>query len=117
MTTTFTKPTNHAIYRAKERVQINEKKAERMFSLALERGKTADDFTSWERNYLKSEEHSEHIAIAYAGFCYIFTYQRECITVYPLPTWFGKKKHYNGKERIRNMKAYSRNHFDYSLEA
>ncbi len=107
------KATNHFIDRAKERAGINEKKAERMISLALERGKTSEDFTSWEREYLKREEHDNCIAIAYAGFCYIFTYQRDCLTVYQLPTWFGKKKHYNGKERIRDYKKYCKNNMSY----
>ena len=99
-------PTIHCIDRAKERAGINEKKAERMVALAMERGKTADAFTSWERNYLKGEETDECIAVAFAGFCYLISYSGECITMYPLPAWFGKKKHFNGKERIRDYKKY-----------
>ena len=49
-------------------------------------------------------------AIAYNNFCYIVSEEGFCVTLYPLPVWFGKKKHFNGKERIRNMKAYARNY-------
>lgn len=98
--------TIHSLDRAKERAGLNEKRAERLISLALERGKTADKFTSWERSYLKGEETEEYIAVAYAGYCYLISYSGTCVTMYPLPAWFGKKKHYNGKERIRDYKKY-----------
>ena len=55
MTTTFSKSTIHSIDRAKEGAGINEKKAEKMISLAIKRGKTSEDFTSWERDYLQNE--------------------------------------------------------------
>ena len=86
------------------------KRANKMIALALERGKTADDFTSWEREYLKGESKGDSIAIAYNNFCYIVNKNGFCVTLYPLPAWFGKKKQFNGKERIRNAKAYARNH-------
>lgn len=101
--------TIHCIDRAKERAGLNEKRAEKMVALAIERGKTADSFTSWERSYLKGEENDNCIAIAFAGYCYLINYQCECITMYPLPSWFGKKKHFDGKERIRNYKKYCKN--------
>ena len=113
MITTFSKSTIHSIDRAKERAGINEKKAEKMISLAIERGKTSVDFTSWERNYLQNEAYDDCVAIAFNGFCYIVNSQGFCVTLYKLPSWFGKKKHYDGKERIRDYKKYCKNNIDY----
>lgn len=106
---TFSTATVHSIERAKERAGLSEKRASKMIKLAIERGKRAEDFTSWERDYLKGECKGDKTAIAYNNFCYIVDEEGFCVTLYPLPAWFGKKKHFNGKERIRNMKVYSRN--------
>ena len=100
--------TVHSLDRAKERTGLNEKNAAKLIDLALQRGKTADAFTSWERNYLTKEANDHCTALAYDGFCYIVNENGYCVTMYPLPAWFGKKKHFSGKERIRNMKTYSR---------
>ncbi len=107
--TTVSMATVHSVERAKERAGLNERKAYKMIDHALERGKRAEDFSSWERDYLKGECKGNTTAIAYNNFCYIVNEEGFCVTLYPLPTWFGKKKHFNGKERIRNMKVYSRN--------
>ena len=53
--TTVSMATIHSIDRAKERAGLNERRAYKMIDLALERGKTAEDFTSWERDYLLNE--------------------------------------------------------------
>lgn len=106
--TTVSMATVHSLERAKERAGINEKKAYKMIDRALERGKRAEDFSSWERDYLREEGKGNATAIAYNNYCFIVSEDGFCLTVYPLPTWFGKKKHFKGKERIRNMKAYSR---------
>ena len=108
--TTVSMATIHSIDRAKERAGLNERRAYKMIDLALERGKTAEDFTSWERDYLLNEGKADTTAIAYNNFCYIVSDEGFCVTLYPLPAWFGKKKHFNGKERIRNMKTYARNY-------
>ena len=100
--------TVHSVERMKERAGLNERKAYKMLELAVERGKTADDFTSWERDFLLSESKNDRTAIAYNNYCYIMGDNGFCITMFHLPSWFGKKKHFNGKERIRNFKAYSR---------
>ena len=107
--TTISMATVHSVERAKERAGLNERKAYKMIDHALERGKRAEYFTSWERDYLKGECKGNTTAIAYNNFCYIINEEGFCVTLYPLPAWFGKKKHFNGKERIRNMKVYSRN--------
>lgn len=107
--TTFSTATVHSIERAKERAGLSEKRASKMIKLAIERGKRAEDFTSWERDFLIREPSDNCIAVAYNNYCYIVNEEGFCVTLYPLPEWFGKKKHFNGKERIRNMKVYSRN--------
>ena len=98
----------HSIVRAKERLGYNEKNARKQINRALERGKVAEEFKSWERNYLKNEGREDAYAIAYDNFCYIVGVDGSCVTMYELPTWFGKKKQFDGKKRIRNAKAYSK---------
>ncbi len=109
MTGIYSNITAHSVERAKERANLNEKKALKNISKALERGKTADQFSSWERSYLEGECKCGTTAIAYNGFCYIVGEYGQCITLYPLPSWFGNKKHFDGKEKIRNYKKYCRN--------
>ena len=108
MTNNYEFITYHSIERAKERLGYNEKVAKKQIKRALERGKTADCFSSWEKNYLENESRENTYAIAYNNFCYIVGSDGTCVTMYPLPAWFGKKKHFDGKEKIRNAKAYSR---------
>jgi len=100
----------HSVNRAKERLGLNEKVARKQISRAVERGKRADQFTSWERSYLENEARDDSYAIAYNNYCFIIGQNGSCITMYHLPAWFGKKKHFDGKERIRNAKAYARYH-------
>lgn len=103
--------TLHGVQRAKERCNLKSiRTAEKQISLALKRGKCAEDCSSWERDYLEREAYDDCIAIAYNNFCYIVNSRGICVTLYPLPSWFGKKKQFNGKERIRNAKQYSRHH-------
>jgi hypothetical protein len=109
MTIDTTIVTIHGASRAKERCNVkNVRSAEKNVTLAIQRGKRAADCTSWERAYLESEAYDDCIAVAYNNFCYIFNPSGVCVTIYQLPAWFGKKKHFNGKERIRNYKKYCR---------
>ena len=120
MTTTINYTTCHSIDRAKERARLNERKATKMIEYALKRGKSANDFNSMERSYLEKEGQGGCTAIAYNNFCYIVNENGFCVTLYPLPVWFGKKKRFDGKEKIRNPKKYSKNYdfqsreFEYS---
>ena len=101
--------TNHSINRAKERRNFkNQRAAERNIALAIKNGKRADDLSSWEREFLLGEERDGCSAIAYNKFCYIVNSENVCITMYPLPVWFGKKKRFDGKERIRDYKKYQK---------
>lgn len=83
----------HSIERTKERQNIKSiKKACRNIHLAIKRGKSADMFKGWEQRYLKQQAREGYKAIAYNGFCYIFSIDtNRCITVYQLPDWFDKK--------------------------
>ena len=101
--------TEHSIQRAKERCHYkNRRAAENNIQRALIRGKNASQYTSWEREYLENEGHDNCTAIAYNNFCYIVSDQGNCVTVHSLPAWFGQKKHFDGKNRIRNYKKYCR---------
>ena len=106
--TAETMATFHSLERAKQRAGLNERRAYKMIDLALTRGKTAASFKSRERDYLENATQADRVAVAYNNYCYIFSDAGRCLTMYPLPKWFGKKKHFDGKERIRNMKVYAR---------
>ena len=98
MQTQTTIITHHGADRAKERCNLKSiQAAEKNVNLAIQRGKRAEDLTSWERSFLSKEANSECTAIAYNNFCYIFNADGICVTIYRLPAWFGKKKHFNGK--------------------
>lgn len=108
--------TVHSLVRAKDRLNLNEQKAERLINQAIKKGKRASEFSSWERRFLEEESSDGSEAIAYNNYCYIISENGFCITMYPLPAWFGKKKRFDGKEHIRNIKNYTRNYFcDYIL--
>lgn len=107
--------TCHSIERAKLRVRSKSSEYSRkQVQLAYERGLRAEDCTSWERNYMDNQNKGKGcVPVAYNGFCFIFCVYPErneavCLTVYPLPPWFGKKKshYYHKKERIKSPKNY-----------
>lgn len=101
--------TQHGINREKERCGFSHKKAMRQAKLAIERGKRSNDFhTTMERDYLQRKEGEGIYSVAYNQFCYIISEENVIITVFPLPKWFGKKKIFDGKTRIRNCKKYSK---------
>lgn len=100
--------TKHSIIRAKERTPYNGKAAERFIENGIARGKTADDFKQKkERAYLQNCAHHNCIAKAYNGYCLIISNTGDCVTLYRLPEWFGKKRYYDGKHPVRNAKKYS----------
>ncbi len=109
--------TVHGTRRAKERQNLkNQRSVEKNVQLAIQRGKRAEDCTSWEHAFLSVEAKNNCTAVAYNNFCYIISPDCVCITMYPLPAWFGKKKAFNGKERIRNYRRYSRLYTDFFME-
>lgn len=101
--------TCHSIERLRERQNMkNNRVAIKTIKLALQRGKRATDYSSWENEYLASKESYECKAVAYRGYCFIINETGQCVTTYPLPDWFGEKKRFAGKEKIRNPKKYWR---------
>lgn len=103
--------TKHSVEKAKERLGVSRKYAEKRINDAIHRGKTAEDFSSWERSFLEQEGKDGCRALAYNGFCYIISPLATCVTLYPLPSWFGRKKHFDGKEKIRKPKKYNKIRF------
>ncbi len=99
--------TKHSIKRADERTRFNGKAAVRFIENGIARGKTASDFTQKESNYLATCAHNNCTAKAYNGFCLIIGENGDCVTIFKLPEWFGKKRFYDSKERIRNAKRYA----------
>ena len=115
MTTNTIYATRHGLERAMERIDLNRKEAIYNINLALHKGKSYEQYnTTKEKEYL--QKHSiDVIALAFDKYCYIFSYQGECITVYPLPEWWEKKVIYNGKERIKKPKKFfTLNQYDYN---
>ena len=109
MNTNVVQPTVHSINKVKERCGIkNKHSAVKNIELALQRGKRYYDFSSWESSYLKNSVHNDCFAVAYNNYCYIFSEEKVCITLFELPAWFGKKKRFDGKEKIKHCKRYLR---------
>ncbi len=99
--------TSHSIQRANERTKFSGKSAIRFIENGIARGKTADDFSSKESIYLAKCAKGGCTAKAYNGFCLIIGDNGDCVTIYRLPEWFGKKRYYDGKKRVRNIKRYT----------
>ena len=60
--------------------------------------------------YLATCPEGECTAKAYNGFCLIIGDNGDCVTIYRLPEWFGKKRYYDGKKTVRNAKRYALPH-------
>ena len=101
----------HSIIRMEQRQGMKEEQAKRQIKNAMHRGKRAEEFSSWEHNYLATLCNSKEVyPVAYNGGCYIFTNEGVCVTMHNLPKWFGKKKRFDGKEKIKNAKKYFNNY-------
>ncbi len=96
--------TYHSINRAKERAGLNRKKAEKMMELARSRGIGFEDCKwSLDRMFLINRTNEVAVALAYNGYCFIFNRDTaDCITMYALPKYFGKKKTFYGNSNKRN---------------
>lgn len=113
-------PTYHSLVRAKSRINTKSIAAsQKQMQLAYERGKRAEDLSSWERDYLQKQQKPGCIAVAFNQSCYIFRDESEkdivCLTIYPLPAWFGKPKShmYCKKEKVRNPRKFDRANTDF----
>ena len=100
--------TYHSIMRTKERAKLNEDAAKRMIVRAKEYGIPADEFHSEERRYLERMEEGEKKVIYYSGYVFVLTSDSICITMFPVPQWFGKRNRFSGKTAIRNVKKYTK---------
>ena len=101
--------TYHSIQRAKERTGFNLKSSERFIETALRRGRGAEAFSAKEKDYLLQKEAKEGCRmLVYNLFCFIVAADDACITMYPAPNWFGKKKYHDGKREIKDIKKYMR---------
>ena len=100
----------HSIERAKERLGFNRKYAAGLLERALVRGQIAADFKQkTEKAWMERQAGNGYKAVAYNGCCLIVSPDNVCVTVYPLPKWFGKKKRYDEKnEEIRHFSRYQR---------
>lgn len=100
--------TYHCISRAKERGGLNKKRAKRIIDNAKTRGITSDKCRwSKDRMYLEERTKDNCIAVAYNGYCFILDKDtKNCITMYSLPRYFGKKKTYY-KRYTRFEEAYA----------
>lgn len=105
---TIYKEYSHSIERSKQRKNFNAEKAERDIVRAWERGKNASDFNAQRREYLENVESENDVKKAYDGYCYVFTSDGYCKTLYKLPRWFIKPTRYIGNEKIRNVKKHSK---------
>lgn len=97
----------HSIYRAKQRMGINEKKAIRMFDLARKRGiKSEDCKWSVDRKFLEIKSNDDVEAIAFNGYCFIVERMTmNCITIFSLPKDFGKRKTYYQSNKDKKYKG------------
>ena len=107
--------TVHSIQRATERTRYSGKSAERFIQNGIVRGKVAEDFSHQESTFLAGMSRDNCVAKAYNGYCLIISENGDCVTLYKLPEWFGKKRHYEGKTRIRNVKRYAAANSPYDL--
>lgn len=98
--------THHSLERTKERARLNTDSSLRMIKRAYDRGLGYERYHSRERDFMLQRSGTDHVALAYNNFCFIFSNEGICITMFPLPEWFGKKKFYTEKKQIRNAKKY-----------
>lgn len=101
--------TIHSILRANERAGMKYSEAVRFTDLAIRNGLRPEDLPRKERKYMESRETDAGCkTILYNGYIFIMRDEDICITMYAAPSWFLKKRHYDGKTRVRNAKKYLR---------
>ena len=98
--------TKHSIRRARERAGINKTAAAKMFERAFIYGKTAGDMPTRERRYMEERTEAQKLVTYYNGFCFFFSNDGICITMYHAPEWFCKSTNYDGKITVKNPKKY-----------
>ncbi len=104
--------TLHSIERTTQRAGLNRRAAVRMIENARVKGLDSRGYGRDEKEYLTVRELNGGRSVVYAGYCFIFDDEDVCITMYSVPVWFGKR-HYQGKERIRNPRKYVRRYAEH----
>ena len=101
---------HHSLDRAKERLGFNRKYAASIIERGIQRGQTSCSFKSGsEKDWLEKRSRYGFQALAYNGLCIIVSPEGTCVTVYKLPTWFGKKVRFDHRnKRIRNSARYQK---------
>lgn len=101
---------HHCLDRAKERLGLNHKYAASIIERGIQRGQTSSSFRSGsEKDWLEKRSRCGFQALAYNGMCIIVSSDGNCVTVYKLPTWFGKKVRFDHRnKRIRNCARYQK---------
>lgn len=106
---------DHSLRRAKERAGLNKKRALKMMELAKTRGITCEECTwSLDKSFLRSKTNDEAIAVAFNGYCFILERNTmNCITMFPLPKRFGKKKTFYGNKSEKRAANYKQTYCSY----
>ena len=103
----------HALERTMERTTLNENQAKRFIGNAFERGCKKDELPmAWQKKYITQTERDLYNGLTdvrvYNNYIFIFSATKVLITMYPLPEFFSKKKYFNGKSPIRNIRKFNR---------
>lgn len=98
--------TKHSIKRAKQRANLSHNAAIKLFYSAYLMGKTSKDVPTRERTYLEEKSSNNCKAIYYSGYCFIFSADGVCITMYHVPQWFLNRTYYDGKIQVKKPKRY-----------
>ena len=59
-------------------------------------------FCGKDLRYLLSKCEAGCEPVVYQSAIYIFSPDGTCVTLYPLPRWFGEPRHYDGKRKVRD---------------
>lgn len=100
--------TRHGIIRACERAHLRHDSAVKLITKAKRYGLRSEEMNSTERKFMQEKEQNHHYCLFYQGFIFILGADDCCITMYAVPEWFNKRGLYDGKQKIRNRKKYSR---------
>ena len=108
--------TYHAIIRTMERTGLDRTAAVQFIGKAMERGKGTEFFNGEVRRYLESKSADGQRAIVYGFYCFIISAEDICITMYSISDRLNDKKHYDGKQKIRDIRKYMRFNSDYQQQ-
>ncbi|MGN1019216.1 MAG: hypothetical protein ACI4O7_02480 [Aristaeellaceae bacterium] len=103
----------HGFVRTMERTGATDRQALRMIRNAWERGKRAEQLPyPQQRSYVARYDSmlldGRTNLRVYGNYLFIFTAGGRLITMHQLPQTFSRKRVYDGKTRVRDVKKYSR---------